>query len=216
MQENTIELNHIIDKTQKKEIKTVDELLQHVAERQAYFTSTLAAIVSQEKYFTGRQIIGRNNDGTILKQDVESEELEGIFTGQYWCATAAVAIGEALENIAATNGFQVTVEIANISTDFFAEDGPNRTLQDGAFSHTILKVTDPDQKSHYIDPTYAQVDHRFSGKIVIIPEHQFNDLYKSNKTTPNQFEPLSSYHGMRDAKALLKPEALQRLEETLL
>jgi hypothetical protein len=215
MFESTIELNQVVDTTQKKEIKTLDELLQHVAERQAYFISTLAAVLHEEDRFTGWQSIEKNPDDSVEKWDIEGEQKNGIFTGQYWCVTAAVAIGEALQQIVKKNNLQIVIEIANIDTDFYAENGVSRVLKDTLLSHTILKITDQNKKSYFIDPTYAQVDHRFSGKIVIIPESQYDQLYKTNKTTKTQFEPLDTFPEKQDAKALLLPERYQRLMGTL-
>lgn len=150
----------------------IEELLD---KRSALFTSRLAAITTDSE--RGYQNLSLGKDNMVVKTKPYRYPGE-LFTGRGLCIVAAVAVRDGLRR--RLNREDFTVSTVSILTDFSAENWSDTKYRSGVGRHEIAAVKDIEAgNTLYVDPTYAQVDHRKAGKIVCIPDPLLEVMYSN-------------------------------------
>lgn len=173
-------------------LSTVDDLKGHIRRRERLFLSRLGSIsLSMSKQpgdITGWEDISNGNGLIRKKTGIPSQD--GIFTGSGLCFIASFALLEGLS--LTTNSF--SFDQAGFFTDMHAENWGNDRYNIQPLGHYIVRATQQDSgEKVFLDPTYAQVDHRAAGRIAIIGEDQLNHYYRNSRGINPKYEAMPSY-----------------------
>ncbi len=210
----------IIFPKEKTEISSLDDLSAHISDRETYFISTLENVLNKGYDDQGWQSIENTPDQKIAKDYSQKRDKKNIFTGSFWCFFASLALEEAVEKIVKENNLDFSVDIGDVNTGYDAENWRKHRPEPTEIKHSILKVTDNlSKETMYFDPTYAQIDHRYAGKIVIVSEKDFQKKYQNSygkvsySIAPRFKEP---YYRDKIKKSVMGEHAqFQRLVDTI-
>lgn len=192
----------IIGKENSLPIQNIPALYTHIAQRSPYFTFALEQLAAS----LDPHIVGKNagwehfgkSGGNIVKNKSKSPSGD-FFSGERLCTIGAVACKEALEHISS----DFTYMVAEVSTDTYSEYWDNPSYELAPIAHYLVVGTANTTRERFIiDPTYAQIDHRFAGRILFEPLELATDYYL------NHFPHLELKEYILDGRKLVKLGAI--------
>lgn len=176
-----IDQNRIISAHEKTTVSSLDALTKHVKNRQHYFINALELAINSPGQAEGWQKFSQSDTGQIKKHDLSRNKESGVFTGSLWCIFSSLALAMAVEDMT-QDSQNFSIEVGEVNTSYNGEEWHKTSPSSLSTSptHTIMKVTDKTtSEAIYYDPTYAQINHKYAGQIVVIPESEFQTMYQN-------------------------------------
>lgn len=192
----------------KPNIDNLSALENHLSAHAPLFLSRLALFTfNPENPYFGPEIIQQGESGLISKSEVSADSIDNpqqpLFTSRMLCTLSSLLVKLAIEELA-PNKFRSS--IIEIKTDFTAENWGNPHHNPHFLPHDIVKVTEEaTDLSRYVDASYAQVDHRVIGHILISPPEQLETYYLR--------DPQKTFHDVSERRDLSEFFYIQILNE---
>jgi hypothetical protein len=175
---NLISKESIIVPKPEIQLENFDDLSEFLSSREALFENRLASFSLASKIRHGWQKI--NYEYGVLDK-MRSTPEKGLFTGSGLCSVASQAIIDGIQD----SSKSITLSAIQMLADLYAENW-QMTSDITVHPHVVVKAVDQQGDIRYIDPTYAQIDHRIAGKIVLSTPEEFKKRYTINPIYPNQ------------------------------
>lgn len=171
--------SEIILINQNVELKSFDDLLNRINERQHYFLHTLEMLMAHSdlEHPAGWEKIIVLADGSHRKFRDSRRKNDNLFTGKMLCTLASVAMADGIYSLVNKYQLPVSVQVGLTHGYYNGEDWKtSRPL--GGSPHNVVRLIDHlKDRCIYFDSTYSQINHRFSGRIVQIPESDYEVFY---------------------------------------
>jgi hypothetical protein len=190
-----IRKNDILHRTETVNLSSFEEIRNRLEQRSALFTSRLAAI----SRFTGRGVehIELDKHNMVVKRPADRYPKD-LFTGQALCIVASHAVRDGLRGMVNPESFVIAT--VGLKTDFQAERWGDIDHKPKIGEHDIVEITEAASGAvMYVDPTYAQVDHRTAGKIAVFPDAELEKKYLN--PLGNVFDTMTSFSEDEDILA---------------
>ncbi len=224
MHDHSNELITPISPNEKVTIHSISDLRDFVTTRQSYFLTMLRNFSWHTDSFNGLQRVSLDENGDVVKEERMGARIpsqENLHTGAEQCYYATMAVGVAIKRLANTHHLDITVETGEIPTNNHAENWSSGKVGTAIFKHIIGRVINNQtrQVEFYFDPTYAQIDHRYVGRMLFFEPNELHAYYQSqNKVTkfqPNQELEASTHEPWDSDFTIEDPEIFQKLIATI-
>ncbi len=158
------------------------KLSEHLENRSIHFTRALNILAGNLRRdivgFSGwESFVNQGKSKIKVKGKIGTPGIDTFFTGDRFCTIASAATIEALSRICPSVEFYMIKTYVDKNREKWSDPKHKITEDEHVF---VCAVDLKSDTTKFIDPTYAQIDHRFIGKFLITDVDNANEFYRSN------------------------------------